>query len=149
MKEGNRLPHYRSLLHHGDRGRAANRLERLMKKTTVAAEAFQMGLIRGMGVALLSKDREIRKNGMVSLRYKDHLIVADGQFEEDRKLWRPVATISWNSDSAVAWEILKDSVVLFETTDDAERFGVEMARAWIDEQQQTSAGTRALEKACR
>ncbi|HEU4344211.1 MAG TPA: hypothetical protein VFU31_21855 [Candidatus Binatia bacterium] len=86
---------------------------------------------------------------MVSLRYKDHLIVADGQFEEDRKLWRPVATISWNSDAAVAWEILKDSVVLFETTDDAERFGVEMARAWIDEQQQTSAGTRTLEKACR
>lgn len=73
---------------------------------------------------------------MVSLRYKDHLIVANGQFQENRKLWRPVATLSWNSDSAIAWETLNDSTVLFETAEDAEKFGVEMARAWVDEHHQ-------------
>ncbi|HEU4344212.1 MAG TPA: hypothetical protein VFU31_21860 [Candidatus Binatia bacterium] len=52
MNGRNRLPHDRPLLHDGNRRRAANRLERLMKKTTVAAQAFQMGFIRGMGVAL-------------------------------------------------------------------------------------------------
>jgi hypothetical protein len=83
---------------------------------------------------------------MISLRYKDHLIVADGRFEENRKLWRPVVTIGWNSDSAVAWESLNDSAVLFETTEAAEKFGVELARAWVDGRPPRCDGTRTVRK---
>jgi hypothetical protein len=79
---------------------------------------------------------------MISLLYKHHLIVANGQFEEQTRLWRPIATVSWNTNSAVAWEILKEPVTLFESTEAAERFGVEMARAWVDEHGSTNVFRR-------
>ena len=47
---------------------------------------------------------------MAALFYKVFVIIATGQFDKERKLWMPVADISWHS-AATAREphIIKDS----------------------------------------
>lgn len=77
---------------------------------------------------------------MAVLRYKGHLVVADGQPYERSGLWLPVADISWEGENGSGSQLLDASVLLFETREAAERSAMDMARSWIDERRRKATG---------
>src|SRR5207244_11947028 len=75
---------------------------------------------------------------MAALLYKDCLIMAIGQFDKDKELRMPIADISWHSASGRESHRRQDSVHYVVTKKEAEAFGIEEAKAWID------SGVRAV-----
>jgi hypothetical protein len=67
------------------------------------------------------------------LTYKGHLIFASSRVEASTRLWTPTADISWADGSEVDSYVLTGSALVFETKEDAEQFGVQMAKMWIQE----------------
>lgn len=76
---------------------------------------------------------------MAVLRYKGHLIVADGQPHQASGLWLPVADISRDGAANGSAQLSDASVLLFETREAAERSAIDMARSWIDERRRKAA----------
>ena len=69
---------------------------------------------------------------MAALLYKDCLIIAIGQIDEDKELRMPIADISWHSASGYESHTVQDSFHYFGTKQEAEAFAIEAAKAWVD-----------------
>jgi hypothetical protein len=69
---------------------------------------------------------------MAALLYNDFFIIPFGQFDKDRKLWMPVADISWHAATGYDAHTTRDLGHTFSTKQDAETFAVEIGKAWVD-----------------
>jgi hypothetical protein len=66
------------------------------------------------------------------LLYKNHFIVATGQFDKDLARWMPIADVSWQSATGRDFHTIRFSLDRFRTKEQAEIFAVEAAEAWVD-----------------
>jgi hypothetical protein len=69
---------------------------------------------------------------MAALLYKNHFIIATGQFDQTRELWIPLADVSWHSTTGREFHSMKLSAS-FGSKQQAEIFAVEAAETWVDE----------------
>jgi hypothetical protein len=69
---------------------------------------------------------------MAALLYKHYLIIATGQFDK-AKGWLPIVDLSWGSGPYRGSHVIQDSSRSFQTRGEAETFGVETGKAWVDE----------------
>jgi hypothetical protein len=66
--------------------------------------------------------------------YKEHLVVSTATFHSDEHRWIPAVIISWKSGKQHQFHDIKDFPQLFAgEQQQAEYFGMEVAKAWIDE----------------
>jgi hypothetical protein len=70
---------------------------------------------------------------MAALLYKNHFIIATGQFDTSRELWIPIIDVSWPSESGRQFHTMKLSVDCFGSKQQAEIFAVEAAETWVDD----------------
>jgi hypothetical protein len=70
---------------------------------------------------------------MANLLYKGHLIVAFARFDEDTRLWIPIADVSWTSHDEPISHTISGPPNQFARWADAEEFMTATAKAWIDE----------------
>jgi hypothetical protein len=71
---------------------------------------------------------------MAACLYKNVFIIATGRFDKDLDLWIPSADVSWQSPNGRAFHTIKFSLESFQTKEQAERFALVAAEAWVDEQ---------------
>lgn len=69
---------------------------------------------------------------MANVFYKDRLIVAFANLNPSNKEWSPGAEITWKSEGQRYSHTIGGLTDRFKTSDDAERFVVNLAKAWID-----------------
>jgi hypothetical protein len=69
---------------------------------------------------------------MAALLYKNHFIIATGQFDENKHLWIPTVDVSWPSESGRQFHTMKLSVDCFGSKQQAEIVAVEAAETWVD-----------------
>jgi hypothetical protein len=74
---------------------------------------------------------------MPSLLYRDYLIVASADFDEVTGRWTPSVIVTWNENGAQKLQTLDSLPIAFFRQSDAEMFGTERAKAWIDAQAST------------
>jgi hypothetical protein len=70
---------------------------------------------------------------MAALRYKSILIIATGLYNNTKGVWIPIVDLSWGTDSYRGSHVINDFSRSFQTKGEAETFGLEIARAWVDE----------------
>jgi hypothetical protein len=82
----------------------------------------------------ISRDQQARtaRFFMAALVYKEFLIIAFGMFDKEKEVWMPRVDVSWHSATGLESHTINDSVDCFGTKLEAETFGVEVAKAWID-----------------
>ena len=69
---------------------------------------------------------------MANLYYNDRLIIAFTSFNQSDKQWTAGAEITWKSNGARQSHTIGGLADRFKSSDDAERFVVNLAKAWID-----------------
>lgn len=69
---------------------------------------------------------------MANLYYKDGLIIAFASLNQSDKKWSPGAEITWKRDGQRHSYSIAGLTDRFTTSEDAERFVLNLAKAWID-----------------
>ncbi len=69
---------------------------------------------------------------MANLYYKDRLIIAYTSLNRSDKTWSAGAEITWKQDDQRRSHSVGGLSDKFKTSDDAEKFVVNLAKAWID-----------------
>jgi hypothetical protein len=69
---------------------------------------------------------------MANLYYNDRLIIAYASLNESTKLWSPGAEITWKRDGQRYSHTIGGLTDRFKNSEEAERFVINLARAWID-----------------
>lgn len=69
---------------------------------------------------------------MANLYYKDRLIIAFASLNQSDKQWSAGAEISWKRDGQRQSYSIGGLTDRFKTSEDAERFVLNIAKAWID-----------------
>jgi hypothetical protein len=69
---------------------------------------------------------------MANLYYKERLIVAFANLNQSDKQWSPGAEITWKSHGQRHSHTIGGLTDRFKSSEDAERFVVNLAKAWID-----------------
>jgi hypothetical protein len=70
---------------------------------------------------------------MAALLYRQYLIIATGQYDNVKDIWLSIIDLSWGSGPYRGSHVINDSSRSFQTKEEAETFGVEIGKAWIDE----------------
>lgn len=68
----------------------------------------------------------------MNLFYKERLIVAFANLNPSDKQWSPGAEITWKSEGQRRSHTIGGLTDRFKTSDDAEKFVVNLAKVWID-----------------
>jgi hypothetical protein len=63
--------------------------------------------------------------------YKDHLVVSSAKSHHDER-WIPTITISWKTGREYHFHNIGGFPQRFDHKEEAENFGMEAAKAWID-----------------
>jgi hypothetical protein len=74
----------------------------------------------------------ILRTHMANVFYRDRLIVAFANLNPSNKEWSPGAEITWKSEGQRHSHTIGGLTDRFKTSDDAERFVVNLAKTWID-----------------
>lgn len=74
----------------------------------------------------------IISTSMANLYYKDRLIVAFASLNQSDKQWSAGAEITWKADGQRHSHSIGGLTDRFKSAEDAERFVVNLAKAWID-----------------
>lgn len=69
---------------------------------------------------------------MANLFYKDRLIIAHATVNQSTGMWSPGAEITWKSEGERHSHTIGGLADRFKTAEEAERFAIDLARAWID-----------------
>ena len=69
---------------------------------------------------------------MANLYYNERLIIAFTSLNPSDKQWTAGAEITWKSDGARQSHTIGGLADRFKNSDDAERFVINLAKAWID-----------------
>ncbi|MBI4525860.1 MAG: hypothetical protein HY695_18850 [Deltaproteobacteria bacterium] len=69
---------------------------------------------------------------MANLYYKDRLIIAHASINPSVKLWSPGAEITWKRDGQRFSHTIGGLTDKFGSCEEAERFVIGLAKAWID-----------------
>ena len=69
---------------------------------------------------------------MANLYYNDRLIIAFASLNQTDKQWSAGAEITWKADGERRSHSIAGLSDRFKSSDDAERFVINLARAWID-----------------
>ena len=69
---------------------------------------------------------------MANLYYNDRLIIAFASLNQSDKHWSAGAEIAWKADGERRSHSIAGLSDRFKSSDDAERFVINLARAWID-----------------
>ena len=69
---------------------------------------------------------------MANLYYNDRLIIAFTSLNQSDKQWSVGAEITWKADGERRSHSIAGLTDRFKSSDDAERFVINLARAWID-----------------
>jgi hypothetical protein len=69
---------------------------------------------------------------MANLYYNDRLIIAYASLNESTQLWSPGAEITWKRDGQRYSHTIGGLTDRFKNSEEAERFVINLARAWID-----------------
>ena len=69
---------------------------------------------------------------MANLYYNDRLIIAFTSLNQSDKQWSAGAEITWRADGERRSHSIAGFSDRFKNSDDAERFVINLARAWID-----------------
>jgi hypothetical protein len=69
---------------------------------------------------------------MANLYYNDRLIIAHAALNQSTKLWSPGAEITWKRDGERQSHTIGALADRFKTAEEAERFVINLAKAWID-----------------
>ena len=69
---------------------------------------------------------------MANLYYNDRLIIAFTSLNQSDKQWSAGAEITWKADGERRSYSIAGLTDRFKSSDDAERFVINLARAWID-----------------
>ena len=69
---------------------------------------------------------------MANLYYNDKLIIAFTTLNQSDKQWSAGAEITWKSSGNRCSHSISGLTDRFKTSEDAERFVVNLAKAWID-----------------
>jgi len=69
---------------------------------------------------------------MANLYYNDRLIIAFASLNQSDKQWSAGAEITWKADGERRSHSIAGLSDRFKSSDDAERFVINLARAWID-----------------
>ena len=69
---------------------------------------------------------------MANLYYKDRLIIAYASLNQSDKTWSAGAEITWKQDDVRRSHSVGGLTDKFKTAADAEKFVVNLAKAWID-----------------
>ena len=72
---------------------------------------------------------------MANLYYNDRLIIAFTSLNQSDKQWSAGAEITWKADGERRTHSIAGLSDRFKSSDDAERFVTNLARAWIDANQ--------------
>jgi hypothetical protein len=69
---------------------------------------------------------------VANLYYNDRLIIAHAWLNQSDKQWSAGAEITWRRDNQRYAHSIGGLAERFKTSDDAERFVIHLAKAWID-----------------
>ena len=69
---------------------------------------------------------------MANLYYNDRLIIAYASLNQSTKTWSPGAEITWTRDGKRYSHTIGGLADRFKTSEDAETFVTNLAKAWID-----------------
>ncbi|MDH3442626.1 MAG: hypothetical protein OEN50_01770 [Deltaproteobacteria bacterium] len=69
---------------------------------------------------------------MANLYYKDRLIIAYTSLNQSDKTWSAGAEITWKQDDRRQSHSIGGLPDKFKTSDTAEKFALNLAKAWID-----------------
>lgn len=69
---------------------------------------------------------------MANLFYNDRLIIAYASINQSTNLWTPGAEITWKRDGERHSHTIGGLADQFKTCDEAERFAINLAKAWIN-----------------
>jgi hypothetical protein len=69
---------------------------------------------------------------MANLYYKDRLIIAFASLNQSDKQWSAGAEITWKHDGGRCSHSLGGLADRFKSSDDAERYVINLAKSWID-----------------
>jgi hypothetical protein len=69
---------------------------------------------------------------VANLYYNDRLIIAFASLNQSDKQWSAGAEITWKADGERRSHSIAGLTDRFKSSDDAERFVIDLARAWID-----------------
>ena len=69
---------------------------------------------------------------MANLYYNDRLIIAFTSLNQSDKQWSAGAEITWRQDSQRCSHTLGGLTDRFKSSEDAERFVINLAKSWID-----------------
>jgi hypothetical protein len=69
---------------------------------------------------------------VANLYYNDRLIIAFTSLNQSDKQWSAGAEITWRADGERRSHSIAGLTDRFKSSDDAERFVINLARAWID-----------------
>lgn len=69
---------------------------------------------------------------MANLYYNGRVIIAHASLNQSSKLWSAGAEISWKSDGERRSHTIGGLAERFKTAEEAEKFAINLAKAWID-----------------
>jgi hypothetical protein len=69
---------------------------------------------------------------MANIYYNDRLIIAFASLNQSDKQWSAGAEITWRHDGQRRSHSISGLTERFKTSEDAERFVINLAKAWID-----------------
>ena len=69
---------------------------------------------------------------MANLYYNDRLIIAHASLNQSNKLWSGGAEITWKKDGERHAHTIGGLSDRFKTSEEAERFVINLAKTWID-----------------
>ena len=69
---------------------------------------------------------------MANLYYNDRLIIAFASQNQSDKQWNAGAAITWSRDGRRRSHSIGGLADRFKTSEDAEKFVINLARAWVD-----------------
>jgi hypothetical protein len=69
---------------------------------------------------------------MANVYYNERLVIAFASLNQSDKQWSAGAEITWKADGARQSHSIAGLTDRFKSSDDAERFVINLAKAWID-----------------
>jgi hypothetical protein len=70
--------------------------------------------------------------GMATLVYQGYLIVASSERIETTGKWSIWVGVYWSSNGTRQSQVFKSAADTFDTKDEAEKFGLQMGKEWIE-----------------
>jgi hypothetical protein len=70
---------------------------------------------------------------LANLFYKNPLIVVSARFDENARIWFPIADISWETDGQRGSHTIIGPRYNFDSWREAEKHVTDLAQAWIDD----------------